>query len=298
MTMTSKEEKTFLNEFACFILSHGRPDKVRTFKALKKAGYTGRIYIVIDNEDKYAEEYKKRFGADIVIVFDKLAISKTFDTFDNFHDKRGAVVFARNACFEIAKKLDIKYFIQLDDDYLYFEFRFDRNMDYKEVITKENLNGIFYSTLKFYKSCPCLASVAFMQGGDFIGGKNSTMAQCIKTKRKAMNTFICSIERPFQFVGRINEDVNTYTSLQAKGLTFLSFNIFSIKQEQTQKTPGGMTELYLDSGTYIKSFYTIICHPSASKIKLMGPISPRLHHSINWNSTAPKIVSPDLKKSI
>ena len=49
-------------------------------------------------------------------MFDKLEISKKFDEFDNFDDRR-AIVYARNASFEIAKKLGLKYFLQLDDDY-------------------------------------------------------------------------------------------------------------------------------------------------------------------------------------
>ena len=39
-------------EFAAFILTHGRPDNVLTYDSLKKAGYTGRIVLIIDNEDK------------------------------------------------------------------------------------------------------------------------------------------------------------------------------------------------------------------------------------------------------
>ena len=46
-------------DFAVFILTHGRPDNVITYNTLKKAGYTGDIYIVIDNEDKLKELIKK-----------------------------------------------------------------------------------------------------------------------------------------------------------------------------------------------------------------------------------------------
>ena len=111
-----------------------------------------------------------------------------------------------------------------------------------------------------------------------------------------MNTFICSTERPFQFIGRINEDVNTYVSMQAKGLVFMSINQVTINQQTTQKSTGGMTELYLDSGTYVKSFYSVISQPSSLKIKLMGPVYPRLHHLVKWNHTAPMILSEEHKK--
>lgn len=88
-----------MNEkFAVFILSHGRPNNVITLNTLKKCGYTGDWYIVIDNEDDTAEEYYKNFGRERVIMFDKLAVAQTFDTADTFEDRR-TIVYARNACF-------------------------------------------------------------------------------------------------------------------------------------------------------------------------------------------------------
>ena len=39
------------------------------------------------------------------------------------------------------------------------------------------------------------------QGGDFIGGHQSGLWKK-KLKRKAMNSFICSVNRPFKFIGQ------------------------------------------------------------------------------------------------
>lgn len=72
-------------------------------------------------------------------------------------------------------------------------------------------------------------------------------------KRKAMNSFICSVDRPFSFMGRINEDVNTYTNLGRCGELFMTIGAVQLGQKQTQKNSGGMTELYLDSGAPIYS---------------------------------------------
>jgi len=44
-------------DFCIFILTHGRPDNVITYKSLIRAGYTGKVFIVIDNEDKTSEKY-------------------------------------------------------------------------------------------------------------------------------------------------------------------------------------------------------------------------------------------------
>ncbi|EFI4081186.1 TPA: hypothetical protein J5F60_004390 [Escherichia coli] len=40
------------DDFCVFILTHGRPDKVLTYRTLRRAGYTGKIFIVVDDEDK------------------------------------------------------------------------------------------------------------------------------------------------------------------------------------------------------------------------------------------------------
>ena len=65
------------SNFVAFILTHGRPDRVLTYDKLRKHGYTGKIYIVCDDEDKTLPEYRKRFGD--VLVFSKAEIAKTFD---------------------------------------------------------------------------------------------------------------------------------------------------------------------------------------------------------------------------
>lgn len=280
-------------DFCAFILTHGRPDRVVTYNTLIKAGYTGRVYIVIDNEDKQADEYYKNFG-DKVIMFDKKAISDTFDEGDNFEDRR-CIVYARNACFEIAKNLGIKYFIQLDDDYTSFRFTGDNKGNYKGGNKPvRNINATLDSLVDFYKNTN-VHSIAMAQGGDFIGGENSNVWKR-QFNRKCMNSFICSTERPFQFIGRINEDVNTYTNLATRGYLFVTTALLRLEQIMTQSNKGGMTDLYLDSGTYIKSFYTVMYQPSSVDIRLMGAINQRLHHSVSWKHTTPQIVKEDYKK--
>lgn len=284
------------DNFAIFILTHGRPDHVSTYKSLKRHGYTGKVYIIIDNEDETAPRYRELFG-DKVIVFDKKAVAATFDTADNFDDRR-SVVFARNASFSIAQELGLDYFMQLDDDYPYFSFTFDRNMRY--IVN----NGLLYVNkfdemldilLEYYKSTNLL-TLSIGQRGDFIGGYKSSRASVVNTSRKAMNVFLCSTSRPFHFVGRVNEDVNTYTSLGNRGGLFLTTFQVTIQQEDTQTKPGGMSELYKSEGTYIKSFYTVMYCPSAVKVGVLVNQDTRIHHRINWLNAVPRILSEDCRK--
>lgn len=281
-----------MNDFAVFILTHGRPDRVKTYGSLRNSGYTGDIFIVIDDTDNKKDEYLQNYG-DKVIIFDKKSIAKTFDQGDNFNDMR-AIIYARNACFEIAKNIGKKYFIELDDDYTSWQYRFDGNYKYKYKAIK-NIDIVLEALLRFYKSTN-VDSIAFAQGGDFIGGEGGSFSTIPTLKRKCMNSFICSTERKFKFVGRINEDVNSYTRLASTGLLLFTTNQVMLTQMQTQTNSGGMTDLYLDSGTYVKSFYSIMYMPSAVKIKLMNSTHKRLHHSVNWKNTVPCILRENIKK--
>jgi len=282
-------------DFAAFILTHGRADNVITFKTLKHQGYTGKIYFIVDNEDKTIDKYYENFGKEFVKVFDKKKYADSVDEGNNF-DERRTITHARNACFDIAKDLGITYFMQLDDDYYTFQYRIDNKFNYAmgKVLIRKSFDIIINKLLNFYKKTNSL-SIAMSQGGDWIGGINSNF-NTYPLKRKAMNSFICSTERPFKFIGAMNEDVNTYTTLGSRGGLFFSIPLISLEQGATQSQEGGITDMYLLYGTYAKSFTTVMMMPSSVTIKEMGNKNRRLHHSIKWKNTVPVILNEEHKK--
>ncbi len=275
------------NKFAVFILTHGRSDNVITRKALHNCGYTGPIVYIVDNEDKHAEKYMQNFGEENVFIFDKKAMADSIDEGNNF-DERRTITHARNACFIAAKKLGYKYFVQLDDDYTQFKFRFENKLGYEAKI--KNINSVFSAFIAFLESSGA-HSIAFSQGGDHIGGFDNT-----KLKRKCMNSFFCSADRPYQFIGGMNEDVNTYTTLASRGALFFTFTSAQLDQEETQSQAGGITDMYLKYGTYCKAFTSVMMMPSCIKVTMMNTSNKRLHHSISWKYAVPKIISERYKK--
>ena len=277
--------------FCVFILSHGRPDKIYTLDTLIKLGYSGDYFIVVDNEDQMQDDYIQKYG-DRVVIFDKKAVSQTFDTMDTSDDRR-TVVFARNACFEIAKEKRVDYFLELDDDYTSFGFRYIENNKFRQKRIPD-INAFFEYMIDFLNESDAL-TVAMAQNGDFIGGKDNKRFRD-GILRKAMNTFFCKTSRKFNFIGRINEDVNTYTYLGSKGEKIFTYSKASINQLQTQSNSGGMTDTYLDSGTYVKSFYSVMIMPSCVTIRAMGDKYKRLHHNVNWECCVPKILNENWKK--
>ena len=99
-------------KFAVFILSNGRADNVITVKTLRKYGYTGDIKIICDNLDPQLPEYQKNYP-DMVEVFDKPAYAKKIDTGINNDKEMRAIVYARNASYDIADRLGLTHFMRV-----------------------------------------------------------------------------------------------------------------------------------------------------------------------------------------
>ena len=285
------------DDFCVFILTHGRPDRVHTYKTLMKAGYTGKVYIVIDDEDDTADEYRKRYG-DKVLQFCKAEVAKTTDTGDNF-GILGTITYARNVCWDLARQVGVRYFIQLDDDYMAFFIRHNLQCEYicHQVRNSKSMDDILEAMVDFLDGSGAL-TVAMSQGGDHLGGVSNSHPAL---RRKAMNSFICSTDRQFCFAGHMNEDVNTYTSRSRRGDLFFTVVQAQLTQTATQSNDGGISELYRDVGTYVKSFYSVMYAPSCVQIGVMGDhhhLTPRyrIHHKINWHHTAPKILREEHRK--
>lgn len=280
--------------FAVFILSHGRPDNIITYQTLRKCGYTGRIVIVCDDEDKTLDEYKKRYK-DEVVVFSKAAYTDKFDIMDNFGGNK-VIVYARNACYDIARNLGLDYFFEYEDDYTNFQYRFvDGDALRGRTIRRlDEVLDLMIDCLEKTKA----TTIAFSQGGDFIGGAKAFQNNSFK--RKAMNSFVFKVNQDPKddvlFIGRMNDDVNTYLTQGKVGKLFFQFANVNLVQLQTQSNSGGNTEAYKAFGTYVKSFYSVMAEPSCCKIDLMGRTNKRIHHKINWNNAVPKIISESYKK--
>lgn len=279
------------SDFGVVIPTYGRADRVFTIDSLKKCGYTGPIYLLCDDSDPTLDEYKSRFG-DKVLVFSKDDYEGRFDKMDNF-GRRNVVVYARNAIYEAAASAGLKYIAVLDDDYRHFQHRFNALMEYKPKVARD-LDSVFEAFLTFLINTG-VKTVCAAQGGDYIGGAtNTTMVIKRIPKRKAMNLFFFDVDRPMEFMGTINEDLTASVAEGLAGEVVLTTPLFSLEQTATQQNAGGLTDVYLDLGTYVKSFYSVMYAPSAVKVSIMGRTSRRLHHLVNWDYCAPKIMREDV----
>jgi len=278
--------------FVAMILTWGRPGRVKTYETLKRHGYTGPILLVVDDLDPSLDDYLKEFG-DEVVVFDKLAAAARTDSRANSGELR-SVVFARNETFRIAREHGFRSFVMLDDDYSDFCHRMLPGGIYVRRAKCLDLDEAFCAMHDFMEATPT-ASIAFAQGGDFLGAQSAPVLN--KIVRKAMNSFFCRTDREFMFEGILNDDVNTFAALGRRGSLFFTLGEFQIEQAVTQSSDGGLTDIYLASGTYVKSFATILDSPSGVIIAPMGLSYPRWHHRISWRHQVPCILSEEHRKA-
>jgi hypothetical protein len=281
--------------YAVFILTHGRPDNVITYNVLRSSGYTGKIYLIVDDEDQTLDEYKKRYKNE-VIIFSKNDYQGKFDLMDNFRGNK-VIVYARNACYDIARNLGLDYFFEYEDDYTSFYHRYiDR--DKLKAVRCNRIDDVLLNMIDLLDNTKS-TTIALAQGGDCIGGVSDFNR--INFLRKAMNSFLFKVnEDPKDdciFIGRMNDDVNTYLTQGKIGKLFFQIAHVILIQKATQSNAGGNTEAYKEFGTYLKSFYSVMAAPSCCKITMMGTSHQRIHHKINWNNAVPKILHQRYKKT-
>ena len=281
-------------EFAFIIPTHGRANRVFTHNSLRSAGYTGDIYLLCDDKDRQLHEYRKQYG-DKVLVFSKDDYAGKFDKMDNFGNK-SCVVYARNALYDAARSVGLRYISVADDDYTAFQYRVTPDGGYYGK-TMKNADEVFSAYLDFLKSSK-VDTICFAQGGDFIGGAENTAVQDgFRVTRKMMNLYFFDVSRPIYFMGTLNEDLTSSVVEGAKGKKIFTTYLNSITQKETQSNAGGLTDIYLELGTYVKSFYSVIAAPSCVKVALMGESALRIHHAVTWKNAVPKIIRESHKKA-
>lgn len=295
------------DSFAIFILSHGRANKVKTVNALKYGNYSGKWFILLDDEDEQIPEYKRLFGDEHIVIFSKAEYANEFDIMDNFGGNK-VITYARNAVNHIARDMGLSYFWELEDDYiLVYRPEIGKHLPSIRIHRLDDIIELFLNFLDDTN----VKTVAFAQNGEMIGGVNGQNHRT-PIKRKAMNSFFFKTDNlpdspGDQFIGRMNDDVNWYTTAGRTGQLIFQTSVCCVCQPATQQNSGGISDVYKSFGTYVKSFYSVMLRPDCTKIYVLssgGTSSTgnkykkdaRIHHYIDWEYCVPKIISSKYKK--
>ena len=279
------------NDFILLVLSYNHPTNVLSLETLKKTNYDGNWALVVGEDDPQLENYKKLYPEEHLAIFNKNDYKKDVDLCDQGgSDKIG--LYARLACFDIAKSRGFKYFLEFDDDYIEYRYRVEYEGKLNYCWTT-HITECFEAAVEFLENNKLVQSVAFAQGGDFICDLNAIE----HPMEKCMNSWFCAVDRPIKFNGRMNDDVNAYVNGRCNGQLFLTCPYVCIKQKPTQSAGTGMSDIYKDNGTYKKTLYTIIQHPTGVKVQMLGMTYYRLHHNVKKEFLYPCLISSQYKKT-
>jgi len=250
------------------IISYRRAARVKTVAMLHRIKWTGPVYLVISNDDDQRSQYLEAYKN--VYVFNRSTVK--CDYYDN--NPPSGPLAARNIAWDIAKELGWTHFVVLDDDYsyLYIDRHWVANPNKKGVIRNVPANWgdrLFHAMWDLLDAVPQIQCVSFSQTGDLSKG----------IKRKIMQIFFLRTDRRFEYVARLNDDVTTYYDLGLRGEIVLQIPALMVKQEITQSQPGGLTEEYLQYGTYAKSMYTVLRWPAHCRVEYLKTVG-RIHHRI------------------
>lgn len=277
-----------MNECAIFILSNGRPDKVKTYDYLKDS-FSGDVYILCDDQDETLPAYKDKFGSK-VIVFNKDEWVKKSDPMDNFNSKK-SVLYARNAVFEIAAAMGYRYLVMADDDIKDLQFRYEQD---GKLLAKpvSNLDKVIDYIVQLMNTT-AISYFSFGTDKNFIGGVQNKNFQK-KVIDKVYNFIICKSGQQHSYKGIMNEDeihnvISLSTGVLLKSLTAIQIVMEPVGKGET----GGNSETYKENGyySYTRNFYPIIACPFLE----LKPNSKGFIFGADRNLYTPKILAEELK---
>ena len=276
------------DDFAVMICSHGRAETLTTYDALKKCGYSGKIIIVIDDEDEQQNAYNERF--DHVEVFCKEDYFREADGV--IEGKQKAILYARNACYDIAEKNGLSYFAELDDDITGFDFRYIENgkaRSSKAVC----LDEIFETLLSLFNH-ERVKVIGIMNQGAYIGGVN---AKAFKegVKRSVSNLFLLDTKRRVNFIASMNEDTCSALVYGQRGDLFLALNGVMQSSEPIggNTTGNGMCDFYRKLTPFARTFIAVVVRPDCV---LAEPAKDTFRIRISWKNAVPYIINARWKK--
>ncbi|MDO4648575.1 MAG: hypothetical protein Q4B26_07980 [Eubacteriales bacterium] len=216
-----------------FIITHARANEQLTLNMLRKTQYSGKIFLVVDDQDPELELYKEKYK-DMVLVFSKEQYWKTTDTFTNQKNLKGAV-YARNACADLAREKGFKYFFTLDDDLQSLMYKIPE-MTRKKLITKrvKRSERIIDGIVEWLEKAEQIKAIALPTDGRFMGGVNNDVLNGIKYN---IVKFCCyRTDSPYRYKSIVYEDMATPNEGYQRGE--IAFSFMAVAHHAKEKKNG------------------------------------------------------------
>lgn len=243
-----------MNDFVVFICTHERPFEQITLKMLRNCGYTGYIYLVVDNEDKtnYLLSIYKDNYTDIM-TFNKNGHIQCDDSGTN-NPIRNTHLYAWNACENFARILKFQYYAIMDDDLTSFRYRYIDDGHLKSQTITKNMDKVLEAYVDYLKQTD-IACLSIADARNYIGGQ-------AKDGRNMNTVVFRNGKYGFWWHSEMYEEMATSLTIQQRGMfvfqpTFMQYET----KTMAKNVKGGMQEIYESQGILRRAAYTVMYHP-------------------------------------
>lgn len=258
---------------AIFICTHGRPDKQITLKALRDAGYTGDIYLLLDDEDDTYNDYLKYYDEHTLLIeFIKQYILENTTT-TAYPPNRMTILYAKNACEEYAKALSLDVFAICDDDIPGFRYRYIEDGSCKSLQVKSGMNEIIYSYFQYVLDADITAT-SFGMAQFYFSGENCFSPETMLKWRVPYTFVFRNTKHRVDWVSDYGEDITTAIECANQGKFMMASPFVQMNLSPMGVGEGGMVELHKD--TFRLAEYGHVWHPTCEQIK---------YYKDHWMST-------------
>lgn len=285
-------------DFAVFILTHGRPNTQLTLNALRNSGYSGKIYLVIDDLDVTADVYldnfrQNKYACTDVLVFNKMQYVQQTDTglsepLINF------AVFARNAIEDFAVELGLSFFCMVDDDLTRFRFRYAQDDSLKSQQIYITMDEIITAHLD-YMIEGNISCVSFGSPNNYMRG-----TQCFTELVDSDRTRLCcaiffrNVRFKVNWFLNMCEDRITSFWYNREGQLWIQLLLVQLDwQELGGSSDGGNSEVYRSVDKFKQVCFPLLVFPDSNYVFSW---KNKLMNGINSNTVCPKIISGGFKK--
>ena len=277
---------------AVFICTHGRPDTQHTLHLLRKSGYTGKIYLVLDDEDETYNSYHQNFNyCDDICQFNKQFYIDKSDTGTN-ENQRKCILYAKNFCEDMAQDMKLDAFVIADDDILNFRFRYpedDSLKSQKVLTTMDDVMDAYYQAMI---DCNMVATgFGFTQF--YFSGTESFGNENMQKYRVPYNFVFRNAKHKVDWMSWFGEDIITAVYYGRIGQLWTALPYVQQEIVALASASGGMKDTYDGNSSARLAMQNIMYLPAELKTFYY---QGKFMASIKRDKAFPKLISSSFKK--
>ena len=279
-------------KFAIFICTHGRPNAQHTLKTLRDCGYTGKIVLLVDDEDDTVDDLVDNYPKTRIMRFNKQKYIDLSDTGTN-ENQRKCILYAKNCCEAVAQDIKLDAFVIADDDIFNFRYRYPEDGKLKSLKITKDIDKVIEAYVEYMLSADIVATgFGFTQF--YFSGENSFSPENFLKYRVPYNFVFRNAKYKIDWMSWFGEDIITAVMYNKRGYFMQDFPFVQQEIKPLAKEAGGMKDTYDNNSDIRLAMQNIMYLPSELKaFKYRG----KYMASIKRDKAFPMLISSSYKKS-